>query len=63
VDAPRARMISLALLLCLILLCLPAGVVRGQHATPTAADASAAAHVLRIGRVGLNPTFDPQRND
>jgi oligopeptide transport system substrate-binding protein len=56
-------MISLALLLCLVLLSLPAGVARGQDATPAAAESSAAAHVLRIGRVGLNPTFDPQRND
>ncbi len=60
---PRIRLLSLALLLCLVLLSLPASVVRGQDATPRAAGATAAAHVLRIGRVGLNPTFDPQRND
>lgn len=59
----RVRSISLALLLCLALLSLPASVVQGQDATPRAASDTAAAHVLRIGRVGLNPTFDPQRND
>ena len=57
----RARGAALLLLVLLVVLGLPAAVALGQEATPSAQ--AAQEHVLRIGRVGLNPTFDPQRND
>jgi oligopeptide transport system substrate-binding protein len=59
--ARRARRAALPLLVSLVVLGLPAAVALGQQATPPAQ--AAQEHVLRIGRVGLNPTFDPQRND
>jgi oligopeptide transport system substrate-binding protein len=59
--ARRARHAVLPLLVSLVVLALPAAVALGQEATPQAQTAQD--HVLRIGRVGLNPTFDPQRND
>src|SRR3954462_6405902 len=59
--ARLARRTALPLLVALIVLGLPVAVALGQEATPLAR--AAQEHVLRIGRVGLNPTFDPQRND
>jgi oligopeptide transport system substrate-binding protein len=59
--ARHARRAVLPLLVSLVVLGLPAAVALGQEATPQAQ--AAQEHVLRVGRVGFNPTFDPHRND
>ena len=59
--AGRARLVAVLLLVSLFMPGLAVARVRGEEATPAATTAQA--HVLRIGRVGLPPTFDPQRND
>ena len=59
--ADRARLVAVLLLVSLFMPGLAVARVRGEEATPAAT--AAQAHVLRIGRVGLPPTYDPHKND
>jgi oligopeptide transport system substrate-binding protein len=61
VLAGRARLVAVLLLVSLFMPGLTVARVRGEEATPAAT--AAQAHVLRIGRVGLPPTYDPHTND
>ena len=59
--ADRARLVAVLLLVSLFMPGLAVARVGGEEATPAATTAQA--HVLRIGRVGLPPTYDPHKND
>jgi oligopeptide transport system substrate-binding protein len=59
--ADRARLVAVLLLVSLFMPGLAVARVGGEEATPAAITAQA--HVLRIGRVGLPPTYDPHKND